>query len=69
MRPQGAAGGGWADRLIPIILALYLIPALLAVLLVGGIGLLVLAVARGIISIVHGRDARPPEERLKASEG
>jgi hypothetical protein len=49
----------WRGRLVPIILALYLTPALLAVLLVGGIGLLVLAVARAIISLIYGREARP----------
>ena len=46
-------------RLIPIILALYLTPALLVVLLVGGIGMLVLAVARAITSIVYGPEACP----------
>jgi hypothetical protein len=63
-RPQGVerggrAGGSWPGRLVPIILALYLTPALLVVLLVGGVGLLVLAVARAITSIVHGREAWP----------
>jgi hypothetical protein len=63
-RPQGVerdgrAGGPWAGRLVSIILALYLTPALLAVLLVGGVGLLVLAVARAITAIVHGREAWP----------
>ena len=46
-------------RLIPMALALYLTPALLVVLLVGGIGLLALAVARAITSIVSGREAWP----------
>jgi hypothetical protein len=40
-------------------LALYLTPALLVVLLVGGVGMLVLAVARAITSIVHGPEAWP----------
>jgi hypothetical protein len=58
MRPQGAALGGRAGvlrpgRLVAIVLALYLTPALLLVLLVGGIGMLVLAVARAITAIVH----------------
>ena len=48
-----------AGRLIPIILALYLTPALLAVLLMGGVGMLVLAIARAITSIVHGPEAWP----------
>jgi hypothetical protein len=43
-------------------LAFYLTPALLPVLLVGGIGMIVLAIARVISSIIH---ARP----LKASSG
>jgi hypothetical protein len=46
-------------RLIPMALALYLTPALLVVLLVGGLGLLVLALARMITSIGHGPDAGP----------
>jgi hypothetical protein len=59
-----AAGGETAGRLrpgriIPIFLALYLTPALLVVLLVGGVGMLVLAVARAITSIVHGPEAWP----------
>jgi hypothetical protein len=65
--PRGAAWGGRAGRLrpgrlIPIILAFYLTPALLLVLLVGGIGMIVLAIARAITSIIHGRP-------LKASSG
>jgi hypothetical protein len=54
-----SAGTFSFGRLIPMILALYLTPALLVVLLVGGIGLLVLAIARAITSIVYGRDAWP----------
>jgi hypothetical protein len=54
------------DRLVGIILAIYLAPALLLVLLVGGIGILVLAAARAITSFVRGREAWPPEEKLKA---
>jgi hypothetical protein len=38
-------------RLIQVVLALYLIPALLIVLFVGGIGMLVLAVARVFTSV------------------
>lgn len=64
MPPRLAAGGESGgrprrERLIPIILALYLTPALLVVLLVGGIGMLILAVARAITSIVHGPEAWP----------
>jgi hypothetical protein len=42
-RPEGTL---WLGRLIQVVLALYLIPVLLVVLVVGGIGMLVLAVAR-----------------------
>jgi len=59
MPPRPAAGRLRRERLIPIILALYLTPALLVVLLIGGIGLLILAVARAITSIVHGPEAWP----------
>jgi len=64
MRPRAAAWAGWMDavrpgRLVRIILAIYLLPALLVVLAVGGIGLLVLAVARAIISVLHGREVHP----------
>jgi hypothetical protein len=64
MPPRSAAGGESAGRpgpgrLIPIILALYLTPALLVVLLVGGIGMLVLAVARAITWLMHGPEAWP----------
>jgi hypothetical protein len=64
MRSQGAAVGKSArkfrpGRLIPILLALYLIPALLVVLAVGGVGMLVLAVARAIAWIMHGPEVRP----------
>jgi hypothetical protein len=61
--PRGADVGGEGrprpGRLIPIVLALYLTPALLVVLLVGGIGMLVLAVARAITLIVRGPEAWP----------
>jgi hypothetical protein len=71
MQPRAAVRGGRAgtlrtDRLIGIILAIYLTPALLLLLLVGGIGMLVLAAARAITAVVRGREAWPPEERLKA---
>ncbi len=64
MLPRPASGGESAGRfhpgrLVPVILALYLTPALLVVLLVGGIGMLILAVARTIASIVDGPEARP----------
>jgi hypothetical protein len=52
----GATGLG---RLIQVVLALYLIPALLIVLLVGGIGMLVLAVARVFTAVVYGPDSWP----------
>ena len=55
----GSAGLTVRGGLIPMVLALYLTPALLVVLLVGGLGLLVLAVARTITSIVRGPDAGP----------
>ena len=58
----GSAGMTVRGRLIPMALALYLTPALLVVLLVGGLGLLVLAVARTITSIGHGPDAGPGRE-------
>jgi hypothetical protein len=71
MQPRAAARGGRAgtlrtDRLVGIVLAIYLAPALLLVLLVGGIGMLVLAAARAITSFVRRRETWPPEERLKA---
>jgi hypothetical protein len=40
-------------RLIPALLALYLIPALLVVLAVGGLGMLILGVGRLFIRPVH----------------
>jgi hypothetical protein len=43
-------------RLIPVALALYLTPVLLIVLVVGGIGMLVLAVARVFTAVVKGLD-------------
>jgi hypothetical protein len=61
--PRAAGVGGQGQprpgRLISIVLALYLTPALLVVLLVGGIGMLVLALARVITSIVQGPAAWP----------
>jgi hypothetical protein len=54
-----SAGRLGPGRLIPIILALYLTPALLVVLLVGGMGLLILAVARAITRLMHGPEAWP----------
>jgi hypothetical protein len=56
------------DRLIQVALALYLIPALLIVLVVGGIGMLVLAVARLVTWVVCGPASLPgapvgPEHR------
>ena len=64
MGTRGATGRGEeasprAGRLIPILLALYLTPALLAVLLVGAIGMLILAVARLVASIMGSPEARP----------
>ena len=46
-------------RLIPVALALYLTPVLLMVLIVGGVGMLVLAVARAFTTIVKGSDSSP----------
>ena len=58
-RDGQAPGATGLGRLIQVVLALYLIPALLIVLLVGGIGMLVLAVARVFIAVVYGPDRRP----------
>ena len=55
-RPAGTA---WLGRLIQVALGLYLIPALLVVLLVGGIGMLVLAVAWLFTVAVRGRAGWP----------
>ena len=44
-------------RLIQVALALYLLPALLIVLVVGGIGVLVLAVARVFTVVENGPDS------------
>lgn len=53
----GSAGMTVRGRLIPMALALYLTPALLVVLLVGGLGLLVLSVVGGLLSVVRGSQA------------
>jgi hypothetical protein len=53
---EGRTGWGW---LIQMALAIYLVPALLVVLLVGGIGMLVLAVARAITWIARGPEVGP----------
>jgi len=53
---EGRTGWGW---LIQMALAIYLVPALLVVLLVGGIGMLVLAIARAIIWIARGPAVGP----------
>jgi hypothetical protein len=55
-RPAGTA---WLGRLIQVALAIYLIPAFLVVLLVGGIGMLVLAVAWLFTVAVRGRAGWP----------
>jgi hypothetical protein len=47
-------GGSWAGRLVQVTLALYLLPALLIVLMVGGIGMLILAIAGRHIAPTHG---------------
>ncbi|HZW32027.1 MAG TPA: hypothetical protein VFF52_15050 [Isosphaeraceae bacterium] len=49
-------GTTWLCRLIQIALALYLIPALLVVLVVGGIGMVVLAIAR-LLTTILGKSA------------
>jgi hypothetical protein len=46
-------------RLIPVALALYLTPVLLIVLLAGGVGMLVLAVARVFTAAMKRPDGRP----------
>jgi hypothetical protein len=56
---SGSPGRFRLGQLIPALLALYLIPALLVVLLVGGVGMVVLAVARVITSIVRGPESWP----------
>lgn len=55
-QPPCAEGIG---RLIPLALALYLTPVLLIVLIVGGIGMVVLAVARAFSAIVKGPNSTP----------
>lgn len=55
----GSAGMTIQRRLIPMALALYLSPAVLVVLLVGGLSLLILAVARTITLIFDGPEAWP----------
>jgi hypothetical protein len=54
-----AAGGDLPGRLLTGLLALYLTPALLVVLLVGGVGMLILAVARAIAQLARGAAPRP----------
>jgi hypothetical protein len=58
--PEGGLEGrtGW-ERLIQMALAITLVPALLVVLLVGGIGMLLLAVARAITWIARGPEVGP----------
>jgi hypothetical protein len=56
MRPSGVRG---LSRLVQVALALYLIPALLIVLVVGGCGMLILAVARALTTIVCGPASWP----------
>ena len=46
-------------RLIPVALTLYLTPVLVMVLIVGGVGMLVLAVARAFTTIVKRSDNSP----------
>jgi hypothetical protein len=59
IRPEGeAAGPGILGRLLTGLLALYLTPALLVVLLIGGAGMLILAAARAITSMVDGAEPR-----------
>lgn len=54
-----SSGMGRLSRLVQVALALYLIPALLIVLVVGGCGLLVLAVARALTTVVYGPASWP----------
>jgi len=49
-----SAGAIGLSRLVQVALAVYLIPALLIVLVVGGCGMLILAVARLLTTIVWG---------------
>jgi hypothetical protein len=49
-QPVGAA---WLGRLIQVALALYLTPVLLIVVIVGGMGMLVLAVARLWVEVLR----------------
>lgn len=55
-RPEG---GSWWVRLIQTALAFYLIPAVLVVLAVGGVCMLILAVARIVTVIVRGPSRWP----------
>ena len=55
-QPSGVRG---LSRLVQVALALYLIPALLIVLAVGGCGMLILAVARALTTIVYGPASWP----------
>jgi hypothetical protein len=52
---DGQRGPTWLDRSVQIALVLYLIPALLVVLVLGGLGMLILAVARLLIGAGRGR--------------
>jgi nitrate reductase NapE component len=56
MRPSDVRG---LSRLVQVALAVYLIPALLIVLVVGGCGMLILAVARALTTIVYGPAGSP----------
>src|SRR5262245_56455333 len=53
------AGPVWLGRLIQVALGLYLTPALLVVLIVGGIGMLVLAIARLFTVALRGPASWP----------
>jgi hypothetical protein len=55
-RPEG---GFWWGRLIQAALAFYLIPAVLVVLAVGGLCMLILALARIVTMIVRGTGRWP----------
>jgi hypothetical protein len=56
VQPSGVRG---LSRLVQVALAFYLLPALMIVLVVGGCGMLVLAVARVLTTIVRGPASWP----------
>ena len=56
---DGAPSATRLGRLIQVALAFYLIPVLLIVLVVGGVGMVILAIARVFTRVVYGPDSWP----------